>query len=309
MAQKFGVSISNTEVDTKENAQTLPEKKADMKNEVKIDVVPQETKEAKVNNQANTRPAPQSLECNGGRKQAMLEIIKNEETSFTLEALEECVTSTVEKFIRHHNLGITLQDVVGFANTGMIAMGKKGHILTETFLFYSDNGKRGSKIELSNIASAESSKKQELYVTYTNGERKTFANIEYSSFADYYEKLLNQFAAIEMNVREEIAVQTEECEKEAKAKAEAEAKSEEEVRIRRLVEEAEEEMERLQEERRREMAERRRQDESMDKFERFFNNLSGQGSWTNEELARMGKKTSDEMWTDEQLREMYRNKF
>lgn len=146
-------------------------------------------------------------------------------------------------------------------------------------------------------------------MTYTNGERKTFANIEYSSFADYYEKLLNQFAAIEMNVREEIAVQTEECEKEAKAKAEEEAKSEEEVRIRRLVEEAEEEMERLQEERRREMAERRRQDESMDKFERFFNNLSGQGSWTNEELARMGKKTSDEMWTDEQLREMYRNKF
>lgn len=57
-------------------------------------------------------------------------------------------------------------------------------------------------------------------MTYTNGERKTFANIEYSSFADYYEKLLNQFAAIEMNVREEIAVQTEECEKEAKAKAE-----------------------------------------------------------------------------------------
>ena len=238
MAQKFGVSISNTEVDTKENAQTPPEKKADMKNEVKIDVVPQETKEAKVNNQANTRPAPQSLECNGGRKQAMLEIIKNEETSFKLEALEECVTSTVEKFIRHHNLGITLQDVVGFANTGLIAMGKKGHILTETFLFYSDNGKRGSKIELSNIASAESSKKHELYVTYTNGERKTFANIEYSSFADYYEKLLNQFAAIEMNVREEIAVQTEECEREAKAKAEAEAKSEEEVRIRRLVEEA-----------------------------------------------------------------------
>ena len=75
------------------------------------------------------------------------------------------------------------------------------------------------------------------------------------------------------------------------------------------MEEAEEEMERLQEERRQEMAERRRQDEAMDRAERFFNRISGQGDWTNEELARMGKKTSDEMWTDEQLREMFRDKF
>ena len=73
--------------------------------------------------------------------------------------------------------------------------------------------------------------------------------------------------------------------------------------------EEQEEMERLQEQQRQEMAERRRQDEAMDRAESFFNMLTGQGNWTNEELARMGKKTSDEMWTDEQLREMYRDMF
>ena len=75
------------------------------------------------------------------------------------------------------------------------------------------------------------------------------------------------------------------------------------------MEEAMEEKERLQEELRQEMEERRRQDEAMDKAERFFNMISGQGDWTNEELARMGRKSSDEMWNDERLRDMYRDKF
>jgi len=75
------------------------------------------------------------------------------------------------------------------------------------------------------------------------------------------------------------------------------------------MERAMEEMERLQEAQRQEMEERRRQDEAMDRAESFFNMLTGQGNWTNEELARMGKKTSDEMWTDQQLREMYRDMF
>lgn len=51
------------------------------------------------------------------------------------------------------------------------------------------------------------------------------------------------------------------------------------------------------------IAEEKRIAKALDDRERFSNMLFGSGNWTNEELYRQGKKSSDEMWLDQQIRE------
>ncbi len=133
---------------------------------------------------------------NGARREAMLEIINSIEGTLKLKPVKSDQFDAVEKFIRNHNLGISARDVIAYRDTAAFSSGKKGHILTEEFLYYSDNGKRGTKVEFTNSVSAESSKHCEFYVTYASGERKTFSYTEYSSFAEYYAKLINAFIEV-----------------------------------------------------------------------------------------------------------------
>lgn len=131
------------------------------------------------------------------RREAMLEIVDSIEENLRFKPIKSNQFAEVEKFIRNHNLGISVSDVIAYRDTAIFSSGKKGHILTEKFLYYSDNGNRGTKVEFANSVSAESSKNFEFYVTYASGERKTFSHTEYTQFAEYYAKLINAFIALE----------------------------------------------------------------------------------------------------------------
>ena len=133
---------------------------------------------------------------NVAKREAMLEIINSIEGTLKFKPVKRDQFDTIEKFIRNHNLGISVNDVIAYRDTAAFSSGKKGHLLTEDFLYYSDNGKRGTKVEFTNSVSAESSKHCEFYVTYASGERKTFSHTESISFAEYYAKLINAFIEV-----------------------------------------------------------------------------------------------------------------
>ena len=238
MSKRFGNSIPAAKVD--ENLQK------DIKENTEI--IEKTVEEPKKSSMVEAAIVSQSLSVlveskNASKREAMLEIIKTVEETFKLEPVNSSQVNAVEKYIRNHNLGISLSDVIAYRDTAVFSSGKKGHILTEEFLYYSDNGKRGTKVEFAGIVSAEKARLHEFYVTYMSGERKTFSNTEYVSFAEYYVKLINAFIAIgaksdELDLRYidnkkgQDIVSIEKAEAEAKAKAEAEARAKAEAEAR-----------------------------------------------------------------------------
>ena len=70
------------------------------------------------------------------------------------QTLAHCDIKSVEKFIRNHNLGIKLADVIAYTDIGILGSGKKGHMITENFLYINHSGKNGIAIDFTDMTDA-----------------------------------------------------------------------------------------------------------------------------------------------------------
>ena len=68
--------------------------------------------------------------------------------------MAKCDPTIVKKFIQHHNLVVSLSQVVSYTDFGVFGYGKKGRIVTEHFLYVSGNGKKGKALPFKNLAGA-----------------------------------------------------------------------------------------------------------------------------------------------------------
>ena len=129
---------------------------------------------------------------NDNVRRAMIEAIeKTPMDYYKFDQIKNCKFEVVEKFIRHHKLDITISDVLGYRDMALLGSGKKGHIIAKTFLYYSENGKPGTKIVFDGMTCVNNNNTQ-IFVEYQDGKKTEFSTST-STYAEYYAALLNVF--------------------------------------------------------------------------------------------------------------------